>query len=362
MVQLTQIARNQRPVEYVDPLERQAKSMGLTQMAMQNQRLGNQMKTEQTAAATKDYLRRAQLFGEEMQALSGVPEEQRPQAYLQLREKLIKNRVATPDQLPEQFSQSFYGATLARLHQMRPYLENENLRAQIANTRMQGRKKAVLADLTPGEKKADEFFGKDSSEYYYGGGKATVEKNLGRLENAINVLEQNPELTGGTGTQIASIFGDKVEDIFNPEMVEVRDEIRSAIQGSLKQILGGQFTEKEAEAMFSRAFNPRLSAEENIRRAQSELNALQSMAASKDQAMAYFEEKGTLKGFKPSRTQSNPTRVARKPRREGGGMSVEPEAHASGAGKVRVSNGKETYVIDLEDLPDAKNDGYEVVR
>lgn len=167
------------------------------------------------------------------------------------------------------------------------------------------RPKASLSDilgLTPGQKAIDTSFGKDATEYNTGGGKASTEKNLGRLSGAIKTLKAKPGLTGGLTTKLPWAGDDKQQDWINPEMAGVRDDIRAAVQGSLRQLLGPQFTEKEGEAIFNRAFNPRLSTEENVRRAEVELAGLRSMAQDKDAAMAYFQQKGTLSGFKPGAT------------------------------------------------------------
>ncbi len=159
--------------------------------------------------------------------------------------------------------------------------------------------------LSPGQKSADEAFGKESTDYYYSGGKPGVEKNLGLLQEAINKLNKNKDLTGGLTTKIPFLSSDSAQDIINPEMASVRDEVRGAVQSSLKQILGGQFTEKEGQAIFNRSFNPRLSSKENAKRATVELEALKRMAAAKDKAMQHFGAQGTLRGMETTPTNTN---------------------------------------------------------
>lgn len=154
-------------------------------------------------------------------------------------------------------------------------------------------------NLTPGQKAADVSFGKDASDYVYQGGKASVDKNINKLQSAIDTMTKAKDLTGGFFTQVASLGGDKVLDVTSPKLAQVRDDIRGAIQGTLRQVMGPQFTEKEGTAMFERAFNPRLSAEENVRRATQELQALQSMVGAKEEAMNYYNQHGTLAGFVP---------------------------------------------------------------
>lgn len=156
--------------------------------------------------------------------------------------------------------------------------------------------------LTVGQKAADESFAKDAADYYYGGGKASVEKNIALLNSAIDELRTNPDLTGGISTRLPVLGSDTAQDTINPKMAAVRDQIRGAIQGTLKQVLGGQYTEREGQAIFNRAFNPRLSTQENVARATAELEALKRMAQEKDASMESFLAAGTLKGYRPGAT------------------------------------------------------------
>lgn len=358
----TSLYRMQQPVQVASPLDSQRKAMSLSQLALQNQAGAQRLGSMQRDDARKAHLQKAQVFGQELDALQTLPDEQKPEAYARMRQNLVQNGVIKPDDLPEQMDPGLNNQLLSRYYQSQPYLEKELTRAKIAGVQEKRRSdmnKRKLSDLSPGEKKADQEFAKDAAEYYYGGGKATVEKNLGKLESAVQKLEQDGELGGG----LSAYLPDVVDDAVNPERAAVRDDIRSAIQASLKQILGAQFTEKEGQAIFERAFNPRLSDAENARRVRAELNAIKRMADQKDKALAYFRDNRTLRGFKPdtslmtAQTQAEPSRT-----REGGGGMVEPAAYADSGDKVRVSNGSETYMIDMSDLPDAMEDGFEVLR
>lgn len=152
------------------------------------------------------------------------------------------------------------------------------------------------AKPSPAQSSVDSTFGKDYAEYNVGGGKATVDKNLGLLEQAAQELDAPGELGGG----LSGLLPDRMQDLSNPKLASTRDKIRSAIQASLKQVLGAQFTEKEGQAIFSRAFNPRLSDAENAKRVRAELQSLSAMAQDKDNAARYYEQHGTLRGFQPT--------------------------------------------------------------
>lgn len=163
-----------------------------------------------------------------------------------------------------------------------------------------------FAGISPGQKAVDTSFGKEYSDYKAAGGESGVKKNLGQLQSAVEDLKNNPDLTGGITTKIPFLNSDAAQDVINPKMAKVRDQIKGAIQSTLRQTLGSQFTEREGEAIFNRAFNPRLSAEENIRRAQAEIDALTRQATQKNAASNYFEQHGTLQGFNADAVNSAP--------------------------------------------------------
>ena len=228
-------------------------------------------------------------------------------AYPKVRAQLVSSGIIRPQDAPEEYDDTFFRGTLNQYRGGKDYLdrqktlaETDKMKAEAAKARAEGRN--PTKNLSPGEKQADEVFAKDAADYYYGGGKAGVEKNIARLEGAIQNLKNKPGVTGGWSTRVPLLGSDSAQDSINPDLAAIRDDIRAAIQGTLKQVLGGQYTEKEAEGMFNRAFNSRLSPEENVRRATAELDALRSMAAAKDQSMDHFLASGTLKGYRPSGT------------------------------------------------------------
>ena len=151
-------------------------------------------------------------------------------------------------------------------------------------------------NLTEAEAEVDKAFGKDYADYQAGGGFTGVEKNLKNLQDATGLLSQKKGITGGA----TGILPKAMRDIVSPETSAAQDRIEGAIQSTLKQVLGAQFTEKEGARIMERAFNPRLSEEENLKRSTEILNQLREMAKAKDAAAKYYEKSGILKGFKGS--------------------------------------------------------------
>lgn len=151
--------------------------------------------------------------------------------------------------------------------------------------------------LTPGQKKTDETFAtKVVNPFFLKGGSADAQKNLDQLRSARDALEKSDNLTGpivGSVPDFVSVFA-------NPEAVNVREGVEEVVQRNLRETLGAQFTEKEGERLISRAFNPRLSEEENIERLDRLIKAVENGQKAKIEAIEYFQEHGTLKGFKGS--------------------------------------------------------------
>lgn len=252
--------------------------------------------------------KRMTIVGPELEGLAGLSEKERAAAWPTFKQKYVQAGVLDPSDSPDEYDPNHFKSAWGQYKNSNAYLARQEQLAKIAKMRAEAAKDSApnaTKSLSPGEKQVDETFGKELADYHYGGGKASVEKNIQRLEGAIGKLKENPDITGGFTTKLPWTGEDAQQDWINPEMAAVRDDIRGAIQGSLKQVLGAQFTEKEAQAMFNRAFNPRLSPEENVRRANAELEAIKRMAAQKDQSAQYFAKQGTLKGFKPSATRMN---------------------------------------------------------
>jgi len=304
------IYRNAQPAQFASPMDFAQKAMTLSGLAKQNQ-----LQDKQDQLADKQ-IRAADLEAE-ANALNKKLEQTSLAASLAMSAKdqpsyeamlgKIQQMGVNVSNLPAQYDPNYMKqiAFMSMKAADRLQIQKAQLEAELQPLRVQKMKaeisglhqKGATPKLSVGEQSADRQFGKDASEYYYGGGKASVEKNLSRLQGAIDELNKEGKISGGFTTKLPGGSSDYAQDVLNPKLAQVRDDIRGAIQASLRQVLGAQFTEKEAQAIFNRAFNPRLSDEENIRRATQELNSLRSMAEEKDRAMRHFASHGTTKGF-----------------------------------------------------------------
>jgi len=148
--------------------------------------------------------------------------------------------------------------------------------------------------LSKGEEAADRAFGKEYEEYIAGGGYAGVQKNLEAAKNAIGLMKSGEAETGG----ISGLLPKGVRDVVNPNMTRAQEALEQSVQASLRQTLGAQFTEREGQQILQRTFNPRLSTEENIRRAEAVVADLEKRLQAKQAAAEHYESSGSLKGFK----------------------------------------------------------------
>ena len=115
---------------------------------------------------------------------------------------------------------------------------------------------------------------------------------------AISELKENKGLLGKSGPLAGLFAGTAVQDVINPEASAIQDRINRVVMGSLKATLGAAFTQEEGRRVLEATFNPRQSPEENAKRLESLIGELEKQAEAKEKAAEYFEEYGTMRGYK----------------------------------------------------------------
>lgn len=164
------------------------------------------------------------------------------------------------------------------------------------------------AGLTKGQEATDKAFGKEYAQFTAGGGYSSIKSNLDKLRNISSQLTKDSELTGGFFEKFApESVADYKRGIVNEEAQAVKDTVEQVIQQSLRETLGAQFTEKEAARLIDRSFNRKLSPEKNRERLEATIKEIDEMARQREASGKYFEEHGTLKGFKAAENIGSPT-------------------------------------------------------
>ena len=147
--------------------------------------------------------------------------------------------------------------------------------------------------LTKGEEAVDRAFAKDYVDWKAKGGFADVKKQLTQLDEVSKKLDTTDTATGPVVGNIPK----GIRDILTPEGADMQDAVEEVVQRNLRAVLGAQFTEREGTRLIQRAYNPRLSEQENKKRIKRLINQIAEAAKSKQEAAEYFEQNGTLKGF-----------------------------------------------------------------
>lgn len=195
---------------------------------------------------------------------------------------------------------------------------------------------AASRKLSKGEESVDRDYGKDYNDWT-SGGKPAADKSINKLKEAMSELSAMNDDTSFVSGRVVGRMPDLLK---SNEAIVLRDKVRSAANDALKATLGTVFTEREGERIMNQAYDERLPPSENAKRIRGALEELETRANNQEAKARYFEENGSLKGYKGAGSASV-------------GQKTVP-------GKVRVTNGKETLEIDEADLEDAKKDGFKV--
>lgn len=153
--------------------------------------------------------------------------------------------------------------------------------------------KAKKPIVTKAQEAVDKKFAQEYNDFVVAGGFEDAQKGIKQLKEASEALKTQ-SLTG----PLTGITPDVALSILNPEAIEVRDKVQEVVQRNLRLVLGAQFTQKEGEMLLARAYNPRLSEQENKRRVDRLIKQIEGAARAKMNASKYYEEHGTLQGFK----------------------------------------------------------------
>lgn len=152
----------------------------------------------------------------------------------------------------------------------------------------------VQGGLSPGQKSVDQGFANEYVEYVAAGGFSDTKKQLGQLRQVSSELRTGKDITGPS----VGVIPRSIRSVINPKSIAVQDSVEEVVQRNLRLILGAQFTEEEGKRLIERAYNPLLSQSENKKRIDRLIVQIEDAARAKQAAGKYYEQHGTLKGFK----------------------------------------------------------------
>ena len=168
--------------------------------------------------------------------------------------------------------------------------EIENRKLDIEREKL---KKERDSKIPEGQKEIDKKFGDIYADWVLKGESTGTQKQLNQLGEAAQDLE-----TKNISGPILGHVPNWIKSVTNPKSIETQQKIEEAVQQGLRQVLGAQYTEKEGVNLLRRTFDPTLSEEVNLKRVKNTIRQLQGAAQAKDEAVKYFQQNGTLKGFK----------------------------------------------------------------
>jgi hypothetical protein len=147
----------------------------------------------------------------------------------------------------------------------------------------------------PGQVALDKKFGQEVADWYSNGGESDYQKQITQLKGVHTRLSDPQKETTGA---ITGRMPDWANAWINPDAVNSREQVAEVVQRNLKNILGAQFTQKEGDNLISRAYNPALDEATNAKRVKALVTQMEKAHQVKEAAIQYFEENGSLQGFK----------------------------------------------------------------
>jgi len=153
---------------------------------------------------------------------------------------------------------------------------------------------------TAGRAAVDTKYAEDYLQWTQGGGADAI-GNLAQIGTVLQQLEQGRELTG----PMIGIQPDFILALTNPNAADAKQRVEEVVQRNLRVVLGPAFTAKEGESLIARAYNPTLSSQQNAARLRRLYQQMQIASNSRQEMARYFEEKGTLTGYKGPRVNIN---------------------------------------------------------
>ena len=188
--------------------------------------------------------------------------------------------------IPTAFQMTPGKRTEADLDIQKKQLDIKKTEQEIA---MAGQELSKPRATTKAQQAVDREFAKDYSNYVALGGYADTITQISSLSEVFDDLEKK-NLTGP-----ALSF---VPERFRPTSMAAQQTVEQSVQRSLKLTLGGQFTQKESDMFMRRGYDPRLPEGKNREKLKRAINQLKIMALAKQKAVDYYEENGTLAGYK----------------------------------------------------------------
>ena len=218
------------------------------------------------------------------------------------RNKAIEMGLAKPNELPEVFDPKFRdylaGATMTQMERLNQQFrvseserdqKNKELDRGLEREKLYGKHTGGLK-LTKAQEVVDSEFGKEYAGWT-SGGRDGAYSEIEKLKSVAANLKSGKVTTGG-------LTGTMPDRLTSKAVLEARADVQSTVMNSLRAILGAQFTEKEGERIIKNTWNESDATENNLARVNRLVADLEAKAAAKDSKSQFYEEAGSLRGYK----------------------------------------------------------------
>lgn len=191
---------------------------------------------------------------------------------------------------------------------------------------LNAKKQEKLTSASEGQKAVDKDYAKDYNEFS-GGGETKALDAIKKLSDYKTQLSGDNGFIQAGGGPIAG----SLSDAFRTQAsIAQRDAIVSAANSALKATFGGQLSDGERKALANEFYNDKLSNEENLKIIDRKIQELQNGVATQKQKSRYFEQNGTLTGFRAGVIPEN---------QQAGSAPMLNKSNASSKPKTVIQNG-----------------------
>lgn len=221
---------------------------------------------------------------------------QNPNAWMQIRKEAISKGYGTEESLPQVYDEKFLKGIQSQALTVSEQLGQQNkdrefsLKERELALKDREEKAKLAKGSSEGQKALDKDFAKDYNDWTSGGAKS-ARSEINKLTSVVQDLKNKKVTTGG----LTGLFPDQMT---SDKVLSARADVQSTVMNSLRAILGAQFTEKEGERIIKNTWNEADSTQNNVARLERLVSDLTNQAADKDTKARYYEQYGTLSGYK----------------------------------------------------------------
>jgi hypothetical protein len=168
----------------------------------------------------------------------------------------------------------------------------------------EARVSAEAAADVAGARSADVDFGKQYSSWV-GGGRTLVDNQIKAIADVKARLEAGENLTG---FESGSVLPGGIRAYTNPQAIAAQQQVEKAVQSTLRETLGAQYTQQEGVDLLARSYDPRLPPEINIEKLDRLIAELRADANTIEDKVKFWESSGsTLSNYRGSGSPSAPS-------------------------------------------------------